>query len=214
MHDNGIDLDPETGGRGFAGSLAKTGYDTAYFGKAHFSTYHTDEATGSPECVKSSANYDGSWFGPYMGFQHVELMLVGHNWFLPEEPPAGLHYERWFYADGKGDEKNALYRANATDTKGAAQTWSSKLPGGLAQLDLDRRPAIDWIKGQGAARHGNDARSEGAPPFMTPGCPSPTPITRSTRQNHGRICMIRRMSTCRPTGVATSRGGPGGMKRC
>ena len=38
VHDNGIDLDPETGGRGFAGSLAKTGYDTAYFGKAHFST--------------------------------------------------------------------------------------------------------------------------------------------------------------------------------
>ena len=40
-----------------------------------------------------------------MGFNHVELMLVGHNWFLPEKPPYGQHYERWFHADGKGDEK-------------------------------------------------------------------------------------------------------------
>ena len=38
VHDNGIDLDPAIGERGFAGALAAAGYDTAYFGKAHFST--------------------------------------------------------------------------------------------------------------------------------------------------------------------------------
>ena len=104
VHDNGIDLNPEIGEKGFAGSLSAAGYQTSFFGKAHFSTYHTFEKTGTPECLKSSADYPDTWFGPYMGFQHVEMMLVGHNWFLPEKPPAGQHYEKWFYADGKGDE--------------------------------------------------------------------------------------------------------------
>ncbi|MEO0946499.1 MAG: sulfatase-like hydrolase/transferase, partial [Pseudomonadota bacterium] len=128
VHDNGIDLDPKIGERGFAGAMAAASYETAFFGKAHFSTYHTFAATGTPECLKSSANYPETWFGPYMGFNHVEMMLVGHNWFLPEKPPYGQHYERWFYADGRGDEKNALYRENAGETEGAAQTWHSKLP--------------------------------------------------------------------------------------
>ena len=160
VHDNGIDLDPAKGEKGFAGALGAAGYRTAFFGKAHFSTYHTFEATGTPECLRSSVNYDESWYGPYMGFQHVELMLVGHNWFLPEEPPGGQHYERWFYADGKGAEKNALYRANATDTKGAAQTWSSQLPTAWHNSTWTANQAIDWIKQQG--EQGADAD-----PFMT-----------------------------------------------
>ena len=146
VHDNGIDLDPEVGSKGFAGSLAAGGYDTAYFGKAHFSTFHTFEPTGTPECLRSSASYPPEWNGPYMGFDHVELMLVGHNWFLPEKPPAGQHYERWFYADGKGDEKNALYQENAGDTKGAAQTWHSKLPPAWHNSTWTADRAIDWIK--------------------------------------------------------------------
>ena len=36
VHDNGIDLDPEIGEKGFAGTLSAAGYQTAYFGKAHF----------------------------------------------------------------------------------------------------------------------------------------------------------------------------------
>jgi arylsulfatase A-like enzyme len=146
VHDNGIDLDPETGGKGFAGALAATGYDTAFFGKAHFSTYHTFAPTGSPECLRSSTAYGADWFGPYMGFDHVELMLVGHNWFLPEKPPAGQHYERWFHADGKGDEKNRLYRENAGDTKGAAQTWHSRLPTAWHNTTWTADRAIDWLK--------------------------------------------------------------------
>lgn len=146
VHDNGIDLDPETGEKGFAGALAASGYDTAFFGKAHFSTYHTYEPTGTPECLRSSANYPDDWNGPYMGFEHVELMLVGHNWFLPEKPPGGQHYERWFYADGKGDEKNRLYRENAGDTKGAAQTWHSKLPPAWHNSTWTADRTIDWLK--------------------------------------------------------------------
>ncbi|NKB61749.1 MAG: sulfatase-like hydrolase/transferase [Gammaproteobacteria bacterium] len=148
VHDNGIDLDPELGEKGFAGTLAKSGYETAFFGKAHFSTYHTFEPTGTPECVMSSANYDETWFGPYMGFNHVELMLVGHNWFLPNKPPHGQHFERWFYADGKGDEKNRLYNENAYPTQGA-QTWHSKLPEKWHNTTWTADRTIDWLGKQG-----------------------------------------------------------------
>lgn len=93
-HDNGIDLPTDLGEKGFAGSLAAADYHTAFFGKAHFSTFNTFESTGRPECIQSSAEYNDDWYGPYMGFQHVEMMLIGHNWFLPNKPPLGLHYER------------------------------------------------------------------------------------------------------------------------
>ncbi len=146
VHDNGIDLNPEIGDKGFAGAMSAAGYETSFFGKAHFSTFHTFEPTGTPECLRSSASYADDWYGPYMGFGHVELMLVGHNWFLPEKPPAGQHYERWFYADGRGDEKNALYRENAGDTKDAAQTWHSKLPVAWHNTTWTADRAIEWLK--------------------------------------------------------------------
>ena len=34
VHDNGIDLDPEVGEKGFAGTSGAQGYETAYFGRA------------------------------------------------------------------------------------------------------------------------------------------------------------------------------------
>lgn len=128
VHDNGIDLDPDRGARGFAGMLGQAGYDTRFIGKAHFSTYHTFEETGTPECTRSSARYGADWTGPYMGFDAVELLIIGHNWWPPEKPPAGQHYERWFHADGNGAEKVRLMWQNGGDTKGAAQTWHSQLP--------------------------------------------------------------------------------------
>ena len=145
VHDNGIDLDPSLGARGFAGSLSAGGYETAFFGKAHFSTYHTFKPTGTPECIRSSSGYGDSWYGPYMGFEHVELMLIGHNWFLPSEPPEGQHYERWFYADGRGHDKNRLYRENAGETLGAAQTWHSKLPVAWHNSTWTADRAINWL---------------------------------------------------------------------
>lgn len=146
VHDNGIDLNPQTGEKGFAGTLARAGYDTAFFGKAHFATYHTFAPTGTPECIKSSANYGEDWFGPYMGFQRAEIMLGGHNWFLPEKPPRGQHYERWFHADGRGDEKNKLYRENGGDTKGAAQTWHSRLPVAWHNSTWTADRTIAWLQ--------------------------------------------------------------------
>ena len=146
VHDNGIDLDPSTGDRGFAGALAAAGYDTAFFGKAHFATYHTFGPTGTPESLISSADYGPSWHGPYMGFGHVEMMLVGHNWFPPEAPPRGQHYERWFHADGRGEEKLEAYRRNEGDTRGAAQTWHSGLPVAWHNSTWTADRAIEWIE--------------------------------------------------------------------
>jgi arylsulfatase A-like enzyme len=128
--DNGIDLDPKVGELGFAGTLAKAGYETAFIGKAHFATKATFAPTGTPECMRSHARYGDRWRGPYMGFGHVELIVLGHiNNPMPlERPPVG-HYERWLLARGNEEEMLALCTASdGTDTEGAAQTWHSALP--------------------------------------------------------------------------------------
>ncbi|WP_283646166.1 sulfatase-like hydrolase/transferase [Marinovum algicola] len=128
VHDNGIDLDPELGEKGFAGSLSAAGYHTAKIGKAHFATYHVFGDSDTVESIPGSARVPAGWRGPYMGFDHAELVHIGHNWWLPEEPPAGLAYEEWYYGDGRGAWKNKLLWESARDHKGAPQTWSSKLP--------------------------------------------------------------------------------------
>ncbi len=126
--DNGVDLDYAVGERGFAGQFARAGYKTAMIGKAHFSTYHTFKATGRPECRKSGQNYPADWQGPYMGFEHLDLMVGGHNNQLPQHPPQGLQYERWYHRDGRGEEKNRLYGMHLPPDVGAAQTFHSALP--------------------------------------------------------------------------------------
>ena len=126
--DNGIDLDDAVGAAGFAGQLGRGGYRSGFIGKAHFSTFHTFAPTGKPENRASTQLYGEDWFGPYMGFQHVELMVGGHNIHLPQFPPAGQHYERWYYADGYGEEKKRLHGTHLPPDVGAAQTWHSALP--------------------------------------------------------------------------------------
>ena len=128
VSDNGIDLPPDVGERGFSGALSRAGYATALIGKAHFTTSHTFAPTGTPECRESSARYGADWNGPYMGFARVELMLEGHNHFPPMHPPRGHHYERWYHADGRGDERTALYSQQLEPRTDATQTWNSALP--------------------------------------------------------------------------------------
>ena len=126
--DNGVDLDPAIGAAGFGGRFAQAGYSTGFIGKAHFSTKHTFEPTGTPECEFSMKDYPPGWAGPYMGFEHVELVVEGHNRTLPQKPPGGMAYERWYYGDGLGDWKNTLYETHLAPDVGAAQTWHSALP--------------------------------------------------------------------------------------
>ncbi|MEX0278867.1 MAG: sulfatase-like hydrolase/transferase [Ruegeria sp.] len=150
VHDNGIDLDPDIGEKGWAGAMAAAGYQTSFFGKAHFSTYHTYQPTGTPECLQSGAGYGADWNGPYMGFQHLELMLVGHNWWAPVKPPFGQHYERFYHADGRGDERTRMMWQNAGDTKDAAQTWHSRLPTAFHNTSWTSDRFIEWLN------HGRD----------------------------------------------------------
>jgi arylsulfatase A-like enzyme len=146
VHDNGIDLDPKLGEKGMAGSLSKTGINTAFIGKAHFATYHTFTPTGSPECKFSQKDYPSTWFGPYMGFQHTELVVEGHNHVLPKQPPSGQHYENWYYADGNGEEKNKLYRTALAPQTDAVQTWHSALPAAWHNSTWVGDRTIDFLK--------------------------------------------------------------------
>lgn len=128
--DNGIDLDPALGQAGFAGQLAQAGYATALIGKGHFASRSTFVPNGNPENDIGSASYGADWFGPYMGFQHVELCLFGHL-FLGRnaKPPHGHHYERWFHSRlPEPDAVERLWVAPLPPSTGAAQTWNSALP--------------------------------------------------------------------------------------
>ncbi|MBM3480255.1 MAG: sulfatase, partial [Alphaproteobacteria bacterium] len=73
VRDNGIDLEEGVAAHGFASVFARAGWRTGFIGKAHFSTFHTFEPTGRPECRSSSQDFAADWCGPYMGFQHVEM---------------------------------------------------------------------------------------------------------------------------------------------
>lgn len=145
VHDNGIDLNPELGGKGFAGAVGKAGYTSAFIGKAHFATYHTNEPTGTPECVRSSAQYGDDWHGPYMGFDHVELMIIGHNWWMPEKPPGGQHYERFFHRGGRGEHLFELYNTHLQPVSTAAQTWHSALPQAMHNSNWVADRTIDFM---------------------------------------------------------------------
>ncbi|MBX9903215.1 MAG: sulfatase-like hydrolase/transferase [Burkholderiales bacterium] len=127
--DNGVDLEPRIGENGFAGTLARNGYHSAFIGKAHFSTKATFAPTGTPECNKSQAKYGPDWYGPYMGFEHVELSVFGHmHRTRPLDRPAMGHYERWFLSRGKDEEAVKLWAASTRPELGTAQTWHSALP--------------------------------------------------------------------------------------
>ena len=147
--DNGVDLDPETGERGFGGTLAQAGYQTAFIGKAHFSSKFTFAATGSPECYKSQAQYPPDWSGPYMGFQHVELAVLGQmqRGRPMEQPPVG-HFERWLISRGRAEEALALWEQRIRPDTGAAQTWYSGLPAGWHSSSWVADRTIRWLDGR------------------------------------------------------------------
>ena len=131
VHDNGINLQNFQAATGFAARLTKAGYNTGFIGKAHFSTFETFAPTGRPECRSSSADYDENWFGPYMGFEHVELVTMGHlhRKRPPERPPHGQHYERFLYSRGRDENEGwDLHVTGAPPDTGAANTWNSQLP--------------------------------------------------------------------------------------
>ena len=153
--DNGVDLDPAVGESGFAGTLARAGYQTAFLGKAHFATKSTFAPTGTPECNKSQTRYGPGWHGPYMGFQHVELTVLGHRHRTRpiERPPVG-HYERWLIARGENEEALRLWAQETRPGAGAAQTWSSALPVAWHNSTWIADRTVAWLR---------ESRSKDAP---------------------------------------------------
>ena len=196
--DNGVDLDDPVGEAGFAGQLGKAGYDAGFIGKAHFSTFHTFSPTGKPENRASTAQYGPDWFGPYMAFNHVELMVGGHNIHLPQHPPEGQHYERWFHADGLGEDKIRLYKTHLRPM------WVRRRPG-----TPRCRPPGTIPPGAATVPSSSSATIRQNPSSC--GLPSPTPTIRSTRRNHGAACIIPTMSICRGIVNLTSSVAPGGI---
>lgn len=128
VRDNGIDLPEDMIGRGFGAQASSLGYRTVLLGKAHLSTQHTFKATGRPECRHTMADYYNDWFGPYMGFDHVELFIDGPVKWPSWEPPGGLHYTKWLYSGGHGKEMDALYYKGAKPASGAQQVHVPELP--------------------------------------------------------------------------------------
>ena len=125
--DNGFDLDPAVGAQGMAQALGAAGYATGFVGKAHFSTKNTFAPTGTPECRQSAPGYPDDWYGPYMGFQHVELAALGkfHRNRL-QHSAAPIH--RFEHALLGHPDGLALWKTSLTEGTGAAQTWDSALP--------------------------------------------------------------------------------------
>ncbi|RZS84223.1 sulfatase-like hydrolase/transferase [Pigmentiphaga kullae] len=147
--DNGIDLPEATGEAGFAGSLAASGCQTGFIGKAHFSTHHTFQPTGRPECQYSEPEFGADWNGPYMGFNHVELVVEGHNYWLPTPLPGGLHHSRWYYGDGLGDLRNERYKTDLGPPSGAPQTFRSALPAAWHNSTWIGDRTIEFLRNQG-----------------------------------------------------------------
>ena len=130
VYDNHVSLDPTVGETGWAQRLANDGYKSAFIGKAHFGQHPDATPFGAPEDRPQSANFPEDWGGPYMGFDHVELMILGHwHKYLPcEEPPRGHHFERWFWGHGGSGEAWDLWSQSFEPRPSATQTWFSKLP--------------------------------------------------------------------------------------
>ena len=184
----------------FPAHFGRAGYDTALIGKAHFATSHTFKPTGTLECRQSAERTTApDWFGPYFGFDHVELMVEGHNNWPPMKPPQGQHYERWYHQHqgGRDGGQTATRERHCTGTKlppgpwAALKTWNSALPVAWHNSTWVGNRTIEYLHA-----HRGDS---GARPFCLWASSSPIRIIHSTVPSRGAGCTIRPMSSCRTT---------------
>jgi arylsulfatase A-like enzyme len=157
---NGIDLPDDAIADSVATLFAEAGFATALFGKAHFASYFPDFPTGRIESVADSAGVSPDWYGPYFGFEHVELMTDVHNIRLAPgvgqwnwgfgPPPMGLHYARHLFRDGRrrGIERLRLMQPEAAGrTWDHTQTWKNELPEEDHHTTWTADRAIAWLTG-------------------------------------------------------------------
>jgi len=124
--DNAIDLrDDIADTYGFAGRFSRSGYQTALLGKAHLR--HGPAADG-PDGLRGDERRPEGWNGPYMGFDYVQLINHNHHNVPMVRPPAGLHYEQFFFRDGDGEQRLAQWDKRLQPDCGFHQVWHSALP--------------------------------------------------------------------------------------
>lgn len=120
-------------------SLRDAGYETALIGKAHFRTadmedvlpdHPPEEATVKPE--------DGLWYGPYYGFNYVELH-TGHAY------PAG-HWRIWL--ERNHPEGLTLWRKDHAlqPPTGAYTSWKNAIPAEWHYTRWTGERTVNWLR--------------------------------------------------------------------
>ncbi|MEW6777210.1 MAG: sulfatase-like hydrolase/transferase [Bdellovibrionota bacterium] len=165
---NGVDPTPKQVEDAFSTRVAEQGYRRAFIGKAHFATngVFLPGRSSYMEAIANSIRMPEDWRGPYMGFDWVELIQLGHFPFGYGPAPLGLHYGKWLGKDGyrKALERFQLaapWRA-LEPKRGAPQTWNSALPEEFHSTTWVADRTIDWIKG-----------NKGSPFFLWASFPDP-----------------------------------------
>jgi arylsulfatase A-like enzyme len=127
---NGLLLDREE--PTLPGYLADCGYQTANFGKIHFTPYNGIGGNiESAEFWKTRG--DAAWRGPYWGFQHVEL-TIGHTSSL-------AHYGYWFRSRGGTDDMLCLHPLSR-----AMQSGVRRMPPELHDSTFVADRVCDFLK--------------------------------------------------------------------
>jgi len=155
---NGIDLPEAAAADSVARHFGDAGYRTALIGKAHFASTYPIVPTRKLESVEGSALMTDDWRGPYFGFEHVELLLFGHNMRIAPlmgqwswcfgPPPFGLHYGRYLFRDGpeKGIERLRLMQPEAAGAVwDHTQTWPNALPEEEHPTTWVADRAVEWL---------------------------------------------------------------------
>jgi len=129
---NGVDPTARQLADALSTRAVEAGVATAFVGKAHLATNGVFRRSRSPymETIANSRHMKDDWYGPYMGFEHVELLQLGHFPFGYGPAPLGLHYGRFLASHG-GALRNFLRAAPRRALVGsprAPQTWHSSLP--------------------------------------------------------------------------------------
>lgn len=118
-------------------SLCDAGYATALIGKAHFRTSDIEDGLPDHPPPGSVRRDDGLWYGPYYGFEHVEVQ-TGHAY------PAG-HHRVWL--ERNHPEGLELWRReHALDPGiGAYESWKNAIPAQQHYTHWTAQQSVNWL---------------------------------------------------------------------
>ena len=194
------------GRAGVRRAAGRTGYRSALIGKPHFATSHTFAPTGTPECRGSMHLWGEDWNGPYMGFDHVELMIEGPQPVAAGEAARRPALRALVLPGRAGDrEEPPVLRPMSAPTRMARRRPGIRgLPVAWHNSTWIGDRTVAWLKDQ--RRRATEAVllwvvvSRPAPPVRLP-------------RSRGVACTTRTRSTCRSTARSISSGGRGGTAR-